>query len=147
VLRPRDLLRRFRLIAVPGRAELAGVPTDRVVALREELAPVFLALRTCEVEIGETVSRAGAEAERRRESSLVASQRLLADANDALVGERLAAARDSEVETTTSCSLLQARADEEVRRLDSESPAKMSLVVDDVVRRVLAQGVSSRVST
>ena len=42
--RPSDLLRRFRLMAVPGRAGIAGVPADHAALLREELAPVFAAL-------------------------------------------------------------------------------------------------------
>jgi F0F1-type ATP synthase membrane subunit b/b' len=131
-------------MAVPGKAGIAGVPVDRAAVLREELAPIFAALRAMEGEADDVVSKSTAESESRRQNALVAAQQILASANDDLVIERAAAARASEVETATSCSHLQAAADEEVRRIDAESASKVTLVVDELVRRVLSESVSSK---
>ena len=58
---PSELLRRFRLMAVPGRAAVAAVPADRREALRMELEPVFAALRASNEGSAATVARAEAE--------------------------------------------------------------------------------------
>jgi len=147
VARPSDLLRRFRLMAVPGKAGIAGVPVDRAAVLREELAPVFATLRTVEEEANDVVSRATAESERRRQSASSDAQRILASANETLVLERAAAARTTEDETATSCSQLQAAAEAEVRRIEVESAPKVALVVDELVHRVLLETVASKASS
>jgi hypothetical protein len=134
-------------MAVPGKAGIAGVPVDRAAVLREELAPIFAALRASEAEADDVVSRSTGESENRRQNALLAAQQILASANDDVVLERAAAARASEVETATSCTQLQAAADEEVLRIDADSASKVTLVVDELVRRVLSESASSKASS
>ena len=143
--RPSDLLRRFRLMAVPGRAGIAGVPVDRAALLREELAPVFAALRSVEDEVNDVVLRAGVEGEDRRRRASLAARQILVRAHEAEELERMSAARATEAETVTTCAKLQAAADDEVRHLDVESASRVEVVVDELVRRVLATAGESRV--
>ena len=58
---PSEFLRRFRLMAVPGPAAIAAVPSDRSEALRKELEPVFAALRDVNEGTAATVALAQAE--------------------------------------------------------------------------------------
>ena len=144
--RPRDLLRRFRLMAVPGKAGIAGVPVDHAEVLREELAPVFAALRATESRTSDIVSRATAEGESRRASAALKARHILHEASQLQPAARAAAAADAQSEATAAGSEVRASADEEVERINREATMKITLVVNELVRRVLSSGVASRMS-
>ncbi len=144
--RPSDLLRRFRLMAVPGKAGLAGVPLDHAAVLREELAPVFAALRATESRTSDIVLRATEEGERRKASAILEAQRILHDALQAQPAARAAAATAARSEAEATGSELRISADEEVERVNSEARKKITPVVDELVHRVLSSGTSNRAS-
>lgn len=141
--RPSDLLRRFRLMAVPGKAGIAGVPVDHAAVLREELAPVFAALRATESRASDIVSRATAEGESRKANAALEAQRVLHEASQAQPAARAVAA---ESEATAASFELRDSADEEVERINREATMKIGPVVDELVRRVLSSGIASRTS-
>jgi hypothetical protein len=147
VARPSDLLRRFRLMAVPGKAGIAGVPLDHAAALREELAPVFAALRATESRASDGVSRATAEGESRKASAALEAQHVLHEASQAQPATRAAAATAAESEATAASFELRDSADKEVERINHEATMKIRPVVDELVRRVLSSGVASRTSS
>jgi vacuolar-type H+-ATPase subunit H len=146
VARTRDLLRRFRLTAVPGKAGIAGVPVDHAAVLREELAPVFAALRATESRTSDIVSRATAEGESRKASAALEAQRILHQASQAQSGARAGAAATAQSEATAAGSELRGSADEEVERINREATMKIMPVVDELVRRVLSSSVASKTS-
>ena len=144
--RPSDLLRRFRLMAVPGKAGIAGVPADHAVVLREELAPVFAALRATESRASDIISRATAEGESRRANAALEAQHVLHEAAQAQPAMRAAGAAAAESDATAASFELRGSADEEVERINHEATMKVRPVVDELVRRVLSSGVASRTS-
>ena len=144
--RPSDLLRRFRLMAVPGKAGLAGVPVDRAAVLREELAPVFAALRATESRTSDTVSSATTEGERRKASAVLEAQRLLSEALRAQPVARAAATTAAESEALTTGSELRRSADEEVERIIREATLQITPVVDELVGRVISSGATLETS-
>jgi vacuolar-type H+-ATPase subunit H len=133
-------------MAVPGKAGIAGVPIDHAAVLREELAPVFAALRATESRTLDIVSRATAEGESRKASAALEAQRILREASQAQPAARAAAATTAESEATAAGSELRASAEVEVERINREATARITSVVDELVRRVLTTGVASRTS-
>jgi hypothetical protein len=146
VARPSDLLRRFRLMAVPGKAGITGVPVDHATVLREELAPVFAALRATESRASDIVSRATAEGESRKASAALEAQHILHEVSQARPAARATAATAAESEAAAAGSELRGSADEEVERINREATMRIAPVVDELVRRVLSSGVASRAS-
>ena len=144
--RPSDLLRRFRLMAVPGKAGIAGVPVDHATLLREELAPVFAALRETERRTSDIVSQATTEGESRKAGAALQAQRILHEASQALPAARATSATAAQSEATTEGSALRASADVEVDRINREAATGITQVVDELVRRVLSTGVASGTS-
>ena len=142
--RTSDLLRRFRFMAVPGKAGLAGVPVDHAAVLREELAPVFAVMRATESRTAEIVSRATTEAEIRRTSAALEAQRIVQEASQSQPAARAAAATSTESEAAVTAYELRASADEEVERINREAMTRITPLVDELVRRVLSTGIASR---
>ena len=82
--RPSDVLRPFRLEAVPGNVGIAGFPVDHAALLREDLAPVFAALCASESRTSDIVVRATPEYESGKASAVLEAQHLLHEASLAL---------------------------------------------------------------
>jgi hypothetical protein len=143
MLGPRELLHRFRLMAVPGRPTAAGVPTDRAAALELELAPLLAALRVAEDEAATVVS--SAEKESARQDALTAQEatRLVAESRQSAVTARAdaAAARLAAVERDQQA--IQTAAGEEALRIERVSEQRLPAAVEDLVRRVLATGLAA----
>lgn len=82
--RPGELLRRFRLLAVPGAAGLSGVPADASAQRRDELAPVLAELAGAIADAEGEVERAQEEAKeiiaRADDDCAAAAERAQADA-------------------------------------------------------------------
>jgi vacuolar-type H+-ATPase subunit H len=133
-------------MAVPGKAGIAGVPVDHAALLREELAPVFAALRTTEDRASDVVSLATTESDRRVANGALEAQHILYEASQAQPAARAAAADAADSEATSTSSQLRASADEEVERINREAMVRITPVVDELVRRVLSTGVVSGAS-
>ncbi len=144
--RPSDLLRRFRLMAVPGRAGVAGVPVDRAALLREELAPVFAALRDTEQRANEIVKQATMQGNSRRTEATLEAQRILDGAREAQPTERASAANAVRIQAESSGTELLATASAEVERINRVANQKMAPLVNEIVGRVLSTGLSSGTS-
>src|ERR1035437_7792909 len=119
-------------MAVPGKAGIAGVPVDHAAVLREELAPVFAALRATESRTSDIVSRATAEGESRRAREDLEAQHILHEASQAQPAARAAAAAAAESEATAAGSELRGSADEEVERISREATMKITPVVNEL---------------
>ncbi len=140
---PGELLRRFRLMAVPGPVALATVPADRTAALRKELEPVFSALREVDEDVAATVARAEAEGQARRARAAGEASEIIATARDTARNARAEAA----------AVLLAGAADECRDLLDEGRRHSMAIrdnaehgrqpAVDELVRRVLAIGAAA----
>ncbi|MGA7835014.1 MAG: hypothetical protein WCA31_07365 [Acidimicrobiales bacterium] len=135
--RPSDLLRRFRITAVPGRAGIAGVPVDRATVLREELAPVFAALRATESHAADIIARAATESESRTARANLEAQRILDQASTDQRAARAAAAADVENEVATSDTEMRATAEKEIDRMNRQAARKIGPLVDELVHRIL----------
>jgi len=144
--RPSDLLRRFRLIAVPGKAGIAGVPVDRAAMLREELAPVFATLRETDQRASDIVARAASEGDSRRAHAALDAQRILDEAYEAQPAARVSAASAVETEAKSSGAEIRMTADKEVERINVKASQTVSPLVEELVRRVMSTGLSSRTS-
>ncbi len=137
---PSELLRRFRLMAVPGRAAIAAVPADRREVLRMELEPVFAALR--DVNEGTAATLAGAEAEGQERRSRAAEEA------SEIVATARRMTRDARAEA--AAVLLDGAADERrdllvaarqrVEDISDNAERAMQAAVDELVRRVLSLG-------
>lgn len=138
--RSSDLLRRFRLMAVPGEAGIAGVPADHASLLREELAPVFAALHDAQERVNDIVARADAEAVARRERGVVEARRIVNQARDAQPATRTRSAARVEAEAVSSTEEIRAGAHHEIERIDDQKSERIGPVVDELVRRVLSTG-------
>jgi hypothetical protein len=84
VARPSDVLRSFRLRAVPGNVGIAGLPDDHAALLREDLAPVFAALCASESGASDIVLRATPGDESGKTSAVLEARHLLHEASLAL---------------------------------------------------------------
>jgi vacuolar-type H+-ATPase subunit H len=133
-------------MAVPGKAGIAGVPVDHAAVLREELAPVFAALRATESRTSDIVSGATEEGESRRANAALEAQHILHEASQAEPAARATAAAAAQSEATAAGLELRSSADKEVERINREATMKITPVVDELVRRVLSSGVASRTS-
>ncbi len=139
----RNLLSRFRLMAVPGAAGIAGVPVDREAALREELAPVFAVLREADHDASDTVARARAEGEARRARTNQDARRILDEAREAAPAAREAAAAAETASAESDAAMLREAAHEEAGRIRRDATGRIPTVVDELVRRVISAGSSS----
>jgi vacuolar-type H+-ATPase subunit H len=140
---PSELLRRFRLMAVPGPAAIAAVPVDRSEALRMELEPVFAALRDVNEDVAATVADAEAEGQARRTRAAEEASEIVATARNTT--------RDARAE---AAAVLLAGAADERRDLLNDGRRRATAIsdnaehgiqpaVDELVRRVLAIGTAA----
>ena len=140
---PSELLRRFRLMAVPGPAAIAAVPADRSEALRMELEPVFAALRDVNEDVAATVADAEAEGQVRRTRAAQEASEIVATARNMT--------RDTRAE---AAAVLLAGAAGERRDLLNDGRRHATAIsdnaehgiqpaVDELVRRVLAIGTAA----
>jgi len=140
---PSELLRRFRLTAVPGPAAIAAVPVDRSEALRMELEPVFAALRYVNEDVAATVADAEAEGQARRTRAAEEASEIVATARSMT--------RDARAEA--AAALLVGVADERLDLLNDGRRRATAIsdnaehgtqpAVDELVRRVLAIGTAA----
>ncbi len=140
--RKRDLLRRFRLIAVPGAAGLAGVPADREALLRDELAPIFDALSAAEDEATKVVATATAEGSTRRAHATEEAQRILDGAQDRAPSERVAAAEAATTSAESEAAELRTSAHEQAQRTARRAAERIPAMVNELTERVLSTGSS-----
>ncbi len=137
------LLRRFRLIAVPGAASIAGVPTNREAVLREELAPIFAALRAAEQNANDVVARASAEGDARRAHATREAEQILEEARDHEAGERVAAADSLTSSARSDASAIRASANEEDQRIARLAAKRVPALVSELVAAVMSTGSSA----
>ncbi len=140
---PSEFLRRFRLMAVPGPAAIAAVPSDRSEALRKELEPVFAALRDVNEDTTATVAHAEAEGQARRTRAAEEASEIVATARGMT--------RDARAEA--AAVLLAGAADQRRDLLDDgrrrataisdNAERGVQVAVDELVRRVLAIGTAA----
>lgn len=141
--RTHDLLRRFRLMAVPGAAGIAGVPVDRAALLREELQPIFVALRGAEFEAAATIARATSAGDARRARADQEAQRIVDEARDAAPRERVAAAKATKSSADAEAARLREDAREETQRIAGEAEGRLAAVVDELIGRVMSTEATS----
>jgi len=144
VARPGDLLRRFRLMAVPGAAGIAGVPVDREAVLREELEPVFAALRGADHAADEVVARAKAEADDRLARAGVRAREILVQSRESMPAARAAAGVAETSSAEIEAAAIRAGGHDEAGRIRRDAGQRSSVVVDELVRRVMSVESSSR---
>jgi len=141
VPRPSELLRRFRVMSVPGPAANVGVPVNRTAALRQELEPVFAALRDTESDAIDTATRAQAVARDRREKAAEQALRIVAGARASTEAVRREAAAQRMVAAQNEAEALRAAARGRVEEIERVAPGRFAGVVDELVRRVLETGL------
>jgi hypothetical protein len=112
-----DLLYRFRPSGAPGAATQAGVPSDRVRDLAEELEPVFASLAQTQADCGRLVEEARAQAVRIRSRDAAEVERLLATAAPRAAAERARAAAAARAATGDDTTRLVVGTDEQLMRL------------------------------
>lgn len=137
---PSELLRRFRLMAVPGPAAVAAVPADRREALRTELEPVFAALRHVNEGTAATVARAEAEARVRRARAAEEASEIVATARGTTRDARDEAAADLLAGAASEGRDLVEAARRRAATIGDRAGRGTQPAVDELVRRVLALG-------
>ncbi len=140
---PSELLRRFRLMAVPGPAAVAAVPADRREAVRTELEPVFAALRASNEGTAARVARAEAEGEARRARAAEEASEIVASARGTTRDARAEAAAELLAGAANERRDLLEAARRRAAAIDDRAERGMQPVVDELVRRVLAIGTSA----
>ena len=137
---PSELLRRFRLMAVPGPAAVAAVPTDRREALRMELEPVFAALRGINQGTAATIVLAQAEGQSRRARADEEASEIVATARRMTRDARAEAAADQLADGADERRDLLDAARQRVAAIREHAERGMQPAVAELVRRVLAVG-------
>lgn len=140
------LFRRFRLVAVPGAAGIAGVPANREAVLREELAPIFASLRAVEQTADDVVARARVDGDARRAHATEEAQGILEDAHCREASERAVAAQDLASSARTDARKIRASADEEAQRIARRAAERIPAMMSELVARVMATGSSEEVA-
>ena len=135
-----DFLRRFRFHGVPGAPAPAGVPVDRSRALEAELAPVFALLQPEQSRVAQLIREASAEAAHRRAEWANHVERLLDEARSEAVAVRAQAAARVLAEAEGQRRALVTEAREEAQRVSRVAAERTPMLVEEVVRRVLAMG-------
>jgi vacuolar-type H+-ATPase subunit H len=135
-----ELLRRFRFLGVPGAPAAVGVPVDRHAVRAAELAPVLQALHDAEAEAAAIVARADHDAARRQERAAVRAHSIVAQASDQAGTVRAEATASRLTEARERSAQMVDEALREVADLDRRAAARSSVVVDELVSRVLATG-------
>jgi len=140
---PSELLRRFRLMAVPGPAAIAAVPVDRSEALRMELEPVFAALRDVNEHVAATVADAEAEGQARRTRAAEEASEIVATARSMTRDARAEAAAVLLAGAADECRDLLNDSRRRATAISDNAERGMQQAVDELVRRVLAIGMTA----
>jgi len=133
-----EILRRFRFHGVPGAPAPAGVPAERGEELDAELLPVFSALENAQHLAADVAAAAARDAARRRADAVEHGRRLVAEARARAGAERAEAAAVYLARAEAERDQVLAAAQTEVDRIDRVAAERMPVLVDEVVRRVLA---------
>ncbi len=140
---PSELLRRFRLMAVPGLAAVASVPADRREALRMELEPVFAALRATNEATAATVARAEEEGETRRTRASEEASAIIASTRETARDVRAEAAAELLARAANERRDLLEAAQRRAAVIGDRAELVIQPAVDELVRRVLAIGTTA----
>ncbi len=135
-----EILRRFRFHGVPGAPAPAGVPVDRGEELDAELLPVFSALESTQHLAADVVAAAARDAARHRADTLEHGRRLVAEARARASTARAEAAAVHLARAQAERDQVLAAAQTEADRIDRVAAERIPVLVDAVVRRVLALG-------
>jgi len=136
-----ELLRRFRFLGVPGAPAAVGVPIDRRALRAAEVAPVLEALHGAEAEATAIVARAEHDAARRRQSSAARAHSIIAEAGGRAGAVRAEATAALLADARARSAQIVDEAHQAVAALDRRAARGSSVVVDELVARVLAIGL------
>jgi hypothetical protein len=139
VASPTDFLRRFRLHVVPGAPAAVPAPADRAGELEAEVAPIFAALEEAQRHAAAIVAEAERAAAAARTRAAADGQRLIAAARADSAAARADAAGTRLADADRARERLLADGRAEADRVARVAAERMPALIDDVVRRVLAQ--------
>jgi len=139
VAAPMDFLRRFRFHVVPGAPAAVPAPADRAGELEAEVAPVFAALEETQRRAAAIIAESERDAAADRASAVEHGQRLLAVARAGSAAARADAAGQRLADADRERERLLADGRVEADRIARVAAERMPALIDDVVRRVLAQ--------
>jgi cell division septum initiation protein DivIVA len=139
VAAPSEFLRRFRFHVVPGAPAAVPAPADRAGELEAEVAPIFAALEEAQRDARAIVADAERDAAAGRARAVEHGQRLIADARAGCAAARAAAAELLLADADRERDRLLADGRAEANRIARVAAERMPALIDDVVRRVLAQ--------
>lgn len=139
--------RRFRLIAVPGAAGVAGVPANREAVLREELAPIFAALRSVQEDAQRSIARAAAESTARAARAMEESERIIEEARSREASERASSAEALRSSAQSEASAVRTSALEEAERISRLGAERIPGMVSTLVAHVMSNANSTKAST
>lgn len=138
---PLDFLRRFRIHVVPGAPAAVPAPADRAGELAAEVAPIFAAVAPAQRQAEAIVSAAERDAAAHRASATAQGQRLIAAARAGAAAARDDAARQCLDDADRERARVLAEGRAEADRIARVAAERMPKLIDEVVRRVLAQAV------
>ncbi len=136
---PLDFLRRFRVHVVPGAPAAVPAPADRRGELAAEVSPVFAALEEAQRDAAAIISAAERDAAADRASATAQAQRLVAAARAGAAAARADAAGQRLAAAERQRERVLAEGRVEADRIARVAPERMPDLLDEVVRRVLAQ--------
>lgn len=139
VAAPIDFLRRFRFHVVPGAPAAVPAPADRAGELAAEVAPIFAVLEATQRDAEATISAAERDAAAVRASATEQGQRLIAAAWAGADAARDDAARRRLADGDRERERVLADGRVEADRIARVAADRMPVLIDDVVRRVLAR--------
>jgi hypothetical protein len=135
-----EILRRFRFHGVPGAPVAFGVPVDRSAELELELQPVFSLLDVDQHRATDLLKSAEVEAAHSRTIAVEQGRQLLADARVLAGAARTEVAEALLADAENERSRLIAAAQLEAARIERTATERTPILVNVVVRRVLAFG-------
>lgn len=136
---PSEFLRRFRVHVVPGAPGAVPAPADRSAELEAEVAPIFAALEEAQRDATVIVAETERDAAAGRATAVEHGQRLVADARAGCDAARAAALEHVLAGADRERDRLLAGGRAEADRIARVAAERMPALIDDVVRRVLAQ--------
>lgn len=138
----RDVLQRFRPVAVPGAPTGGAVPADRASEQAAELAPVFALLDETEAEARAIRVRGDAEAAEIRQEAARRAEAILRDARARAAQEREHAASQARSQAEIDCAALVHLARARAQSLTARAEPRVREYAEQIVARTAAQLVS-----
>lgn len=138
---PLDFLRRFRVHVVPGAPAAVPAPADHGRELAAEVAPIFAAVAEAQQHAAAIISAAERDAAADRASATEQGQRLIAAARAGAAAAREGAARQRLDDADRERARVLAEGPAEADRIARVAAERLPDLIDEVVRRVLAQAV------